>query len=135
MSNPLEQTVTIPVVDLYDFLTRRKDDPMPDLNQATSVKRVKRGYRKVSMTLRLHEYETLSRIAERETRTPDQQAAHMMRDLIKELNEAQEHNARFAEERKAMADATVEEEREAWEDDPRIEEAPIEVLGRGNAPR
>lgn len=85
----LDLTVTIPVVDLYDFLMR-EERPMPDLNQATSVKRAKRGYRTVRMTLATREYEALAKMAEVETRTPDQQAAHMLRALMSNL----ENNAR-----------------------------------------
>lgn len=114
----LNQTVTIPVVDLYDFLTRRKDDPMPDLNQATTVKRVKRGYRKVSMMLTVGEFEMLSKMAELETRSPDQQAAHMMRRMLVELqSEAIKTAYRDAEQRRELADGTVQEERDAWEED------------------
>lgn len=84
--NPLvlNETVTLRVADLYDFLTR-KEQPMPDLNQATSVKKVKRGYRRVSMLLKLEEYNAIAGMAEQESRTPDQQAAYMLKRMLSEL--------------------------------------------------
>jgi hypothetical protein len=77
----LTQTVTIAVTDLYDLLTR-KETPMPELTRATTVSRTKRGYRRISMTLKLAEWEIIARMAEVEDRTPDQQALHMLRRLI-----------------------------------------------------
>jgi hypothetical protein len=58
---------------------------MPDLNQATSVKRAKRGYRRVSMLIKTSDYEMLSKMAEEESRTPDQQAAFLLRLKLQEL--------------------------------------------------
>jgi hypothetical protein len=82
----LDETVTIRVADLYEYLFRRRGgSTMPDLNQATTVKRAKRGYRRISMLLKVSEYETIAQIAEQESRTPDQQAAHMLRKLLIEL--------------------------------------------------
>jgi hypothetical protein len=64
------------------------EKPMPDLSQATSVKRVKRGYRRVSMMLKVSEYDVIAQMAEQENRTPDQQAAYMLRRLLSDLRGA-----------------------------------------------
>jgi hypothetical protein len=111
----LEQHVTIPVTDLYDLLTR-KDRAMPDLNNATTVGRAKRGYRTVKMTLKLNEWEFLSDLADAEDRTPDQQALHLLRQIIKEHQAARQaiqevrglaHTSEIVESREA---------REEWEE-------------------
>lgn len=84
----IEDTVTVSVADLYDFINRHKEEPMPDLNAATSVKKVKRGWRRLSMSLRVHEYDLLSKMAEEESRSPDQQAAYLLRQKLNEMVEA-----------------------------------------------
>lgn len=98
------ETVTVTLLDLYDLLMRaqRKDRAMPDLNNATTTKTTKRGYRRISMTLKLAEYEVIAKMAEAEDRTPDQQALHMLRRLIGELHvEAIKSAYREAEARRA----------------------------------
>lgn len=87
----IEETVTVSVADLYDYLSRHtghEEEPMPDTNAATTVKKVKRGWRRVSMNLRLAEYDLLARMAEEEERTPDQQAAFLLRQKLNEMVEA-----------------------------------------------
>ena len=83
----LEATVTILVADLYDYLTRHEEEPMPDMDKATTVRKVKRGWRRVSMNLRLQEYDFLARMAEDQERTPDQQAAYLLRQKLEEIND------------------------------------------------
>ena len=80
-SDLAEQTVTVPLLDLYDLLMR-KERPMTE----PKTKATKRGYRRVSMLLPVQEYDLIARMAEREERTPDQQATHMVRQLLRELH-------------------------------------------------
>lgn len=84
----IEETVTVSVADLYDYLSRHVEEPMPDTNATTSVKKMKRGWRRLSMSLRVHEYDLLAKIAEEESRTPDQQAAYLLRQKLAEMLEA-----------------------------------------------
>ena len=86
---PADETVTVRVSDLYDYMRRHaslEELPMPDTNSATTVKKVKRGFRKVSMTLRVQEYEMLAQMAAEEERTADQQAAYLLRQKLSELS-------------------------------------------------
>jgi hypothetical protein len=83
-----QETVTVPLLDLYDLLTRRtrKELPVPDLTRATTVKKAKRGYRRLSMTIMVAEYNLIAAMAQQEDRSPEQQALHMLRQLLKELH-------------------------------------------------
>jgi len=80
-ANLLDLTVTIPVVDLYDLLTR-EEIPMPT---APNQPKTKRGYRRLSFVVKLAEYDLLSQIAEAESRTPDQQALWFLRRAFSEV--------------------------------------------------
>jgi hypothetical protein len=80
-ANLLDLTVTIPVVDLYDLLTR-EEIPMPTAPNQTKTKR---GYRRLSFVVKLAEYDLLSQIAEAESRTPDQQALWFLRRAFSEV--------------------------------------------------
>jgi hypothetical protein len=129
-----EDTVTVAVADLYDFLNRHMEEPMPELEKATTTRKLKRGWRKISMNLRVAEYDTLAKMAEEEERTPDQQAAYLLRQKLSDLAvDAIKAAYREAEDRRNGDWNGLEEE--AAEDDPRIREAPTDVLGRGNAER
>jgi hypothetical protein len=76
-SGLLRQTVTIPLTDLYDLLTRKGLTMTEPKTRGT-----KRGYRRVSMMLPLAEYTRLSAMAEMQTRTPDQQALFLLRQML-----------------------------------------------------
>jgi hypothetical protein len=58
---------------------------MPELSKATSVKRAPKGFRTIKMTVPSAVYALLTRIAETESRTPDQQAAHFLRMKLSEV--------------------------------------------------
>jgi hypothetical protein len=47
--------------------------------------RAARGFRRVSFTVRVNEYELLSRLAEQQSRTPDQQALYFLRQALLEV--------------------------------------------------
>lgn len=95
----LDLTVTIPVVDLYDFLTK-EENPMPT---APNQPKTKRGYRRVSFVVKLSEYELLSQIADAESRTPDQQALWFLRRAFTEVqSEAIRGAYREAENRRVL---------------------------------
>lgn len=77
-------TITIPLVDLYDFLTR-KERPMPEPTQTTTTRKTKRGYRRLSVLLKSSDYNMIAGMAEDENRTAEQQAAHMLHKMLIEL--------------------------------------------------
>lgn len=56
---------------------------MSDTADARPIsRRAKRGYRKVTLTLRVSDYALLEQIADDEQREPGQQAAFMLRTLL-----------------------------------------------------
>ena len=116
-----EPTVTIRVSDLYYYMLRKTDGPtkeipMPDFanadaeptqTQARGTRRAaKRGYRKLALTIRVAEYDLLEKMAEEEQRSPDQQAAYLLRQKLRDLEvEAIKLTYREAEERREDAGA------------------------------
>lgn len=53
--------------------------------QKTPRRVARRGFRRVSLMLRTKEYEYLATLAEEQDRTPDQQAAHLLRLKLQDV--------------------------------------------------
>jgi hypothetical protein len=88
----LDETVTIPLTDLYDLLTR-KGLTMTE----PKTKPVKRGYRRVTMLLPAKDYEYLSRLAAEQTRDPAQQALYLLRQKLEEVSDDRLNAVSFRE--------------------------------------
>ena len=97
----LDETVTVPVADLYDLLTR-KERPMPETNRSP---RAPRGFRRVTVTLPSDIYRLLEGMAREESRSPEQQAAFMLRRVFSELAEEAKAHTRMAAYGRALSDA------------------------------
>lgn len=128
----LQETVTVPLLDLYELLMRaqsaesaeRKDPQMT----APKTQATKRGYRRLSMVLKVAEYEMIAAMAEQEDRTADQQALHMVRRLLSELQvEAIKDGYRQAVSRRQEALLSEEGDREGQEDGESVDPHGIEL--------